>query len=181
VGGFRDMVGFTCSPAYPAPTTAASTSATSTSATYTEIGEHNASLTPAGATLVEGFTGGGVGPQALPQKAPLETIIDALNERLGGILTDADKLWVQQSFEFAAKDQNIATAAKVNSEENFGYVFDGQFQDLVITRHDQNAELIARVFADTETTDFFTRLARKAVWELAREQATRASDSGRAS
>jgi hypothetical protein len=30
-----------------------------------------------------------------------------------------------------------------SSDGNFGYVFDGQFQDLVLTRHDQNAELIA--------------------------------------
>jgi type I restriction enzyme R subunit len=138
----------------------------------TKTGEHNASLTPDGAQMIEGFTGGGVGPQNAPEKAPLETIIDQLNERLGGILTDADKLWVQQSFEFAAEDESITAAAKVNSEENFGYVFDGQFQDLVLTRHDQNAELIARVFADSETTEFFTRLARRAVWEMAQKQAT---------
>ena len=117
-----------------------------------------------------GFTGGGRGPQNAPDKAPLEQIIDALNERLGGILTDADKLWVQQTFTYAAGEDDIATAAKVNSEENFGYVFDGRFQDLVLTRHDANAELIARVFADAETTEFFTRLARKSVWEMARDQ-----------
>ncbi len=138
----------------------------------TKTGQHNVNLGAGeGEQLVEGFTGGGRGPEHAPEMAPIEAVIEALNERLGGILTDADKVWVQQALTYAAADQEITTAAKVNSEENFGYVFDGKFQDLVLTRHDANAELIGRVFANADTTEFFTRLARKVVYEMAREAA----------
>jgi len=60
-------------------------------------------------------------------------------------------------------------AALANTEENFGYVFDKDFEGLVLDRHAANAGLINRVFKDTETTEFFTAMARKIVYELARE------------
>jgi len=100
--------------------------------------------------------------------ALLDQIIAAINERLGGNLTDADKVWVQQSFEYAAEDPHIQQAAQANTEDNFAYVFDPRFQGLVLDRHDANKDLISRVFKDAETTDFFTELARKIVYEMAR-------------
>jgi type I restriction enzyme R subunit len=122
-----------------------------------------------GEQVLPGFTGGGRGPQATPEMALLDQVIAAINERLGGNLTDADKLWVQQTFEEAAGDPGIRQAARANTEENFAYAFDKRFEGLVLDRHDANADLINRVFKDRETTDFFTALARRMVYELARE------------
>jgi len=119
--------------------------------------------------LLPGFTGGGRGAQSTPEMALLDQVIAAINERLGGNLTDADKVWVQQSFEYAAEDPHIQQAAQANTEDNFAYVFDPRFQGLVLDRHDANKDLISRVFKDAETTDFFTELARKIVYEMARE------------
>ncbi|NTW42481.1 MAG: hypothetical protein HGA44_21835 [Cellulomonadaceae bacterium] len=76
---------------------------------------------------------------------------------------------MQQAFEYAAEDPHIQQAALANSEENFGYVFDKQFEGLVLDRHDANADLIGRVFKDRDTTEFFTAVARRIVYELARE------------
>jgi type I restriction enzyme R subunit len=121
-----------------------------------------------GEQILPGFTGGGRGSQNAPELTPLEQVIAEINARLGGNLTDADKIWVQQTFEYAAEDAEIQRAARANSEENFGYVFDKQFEGLVLDRHDANADLINRVFKDRETTDFFTAMARKIVYELAR-------------
>lgn len=121
-----------------------------------------------GEQALTGFTGGGRGPQAAPELAPLDQVIAAINERLGGNLTDADKVWVQQAFEYAAEDPHIQQAARANTPENFGYVFDKQFEGLVLDRHDANASLIDRVFKDAETTAFFTALARRVVYEMAR-------------
>lgn len=118
--------------------------------------------------ILPGFTGGGRGSSNAPELSPLEAVIAELNERLGGSLTDADKVWVQQTFEFAAEDAHIQQAAAANTEENFAFVFDKKFEGLVLDRHDQNADLIGRVFKDAETTEFFTALARKMVYELAR-------------
>ncbi len=121
-----------------------------------------------GEQVLPGFTGGGRGVQNPPELAPLDQIIAAINERLGGNLTDADKVWVQQAFEYAAEQPHIRQAAKANTEENFGYVFDKDFEGMVLDRHDANADLIARVFKDRETTEFFTSMARRFVYELAR-------------
>ncbi len=121
-----------------------------------------------GEQSLTGFTGGGRGPQATPELALLDQVIAAINERLGGNLTDADKVWVQQAFEYAAEDPHIQQAARANTPENFSYVFDKQFEGLVLDRHDANAGLIDRVFKDAETTAFFTSLARKMVYEMVR-------------
>lgn len=41
----------------------------------------------------------------------------------------------------------------------------------MLDRHDANADLIGRVFKDSETTAFLTAMARRIVYELAREPA----------
>jgi len=135
-----------------------------------KTGAGDVSLSPGddGEQTLTGFTGGGRGAQSAPEMALLDQIIAAINERLGGNLTEADKVWVQQSFEYAAEQPHIRQAATANTEENFGYVFDKDFEGMVLDRHDANADLITRVFKDTETTAFFTALARKFVYEMAR-------------
>ena len=125
--------------------------------------------TGAGEQVLPGFTGGGRGSQSVPELALIEQVIAAINERLGGNLTDADKVWIQQTFEYAAEDPHIRQAATANTQDNFGYVFDKKFEGLVLDRHDANADLINRVFKDTETTAFFTQMARTIVYELARQ------------
>ncbi len=125
-----------------------------------------------GEQVLPGFTGGGRGPQSMPEMALIDQVIAAINERLGGNLTDADKVWVQQTFEYAAEDPHIRQAATANTEENFGYVFDKRFEGPVLDRHDANADLINRVFKDPDTTAFFTAMARTIVYELAREAGT---------
>jgi len=136
-----------------------------------KTGIADVSLRPgSGEQLLEGFTGAGRGSQTVPEMALLDQIIAAINDRLGGNLTDADKVWVQQSFEYAAEDPHIKQAAQANTEDNFAYVFDKAFQGLVLDRHDANAGLISRVFKDTETTDFFTALARRFVYEMAQKE-----------
>jgi len=90
--------------------------------------------------IVPGFTGGGRGSQTTPELALIDQVIAAINERLGGNLTDADTVWVQQSFEYAAEDPQIQQAAQANTEDNFAYVFNPAFQGLVLDRHDANAE-----------------------------------------
>lgn len=135
-----------------------------------KTGTTDASLgTGAGEPVLPGFTGGGRGSESVPELALIEQVIAAINERLGGNLTDADKVWVQQTFEYAAEDPHIRQAATANTQENFGYVFDKKFEGLVLDRHDANADLINRVFKDTETTAFFTQMARTIVYELARQ------------
>ena len=81
----------------------------------------------------------------------------------------ARQVWVQQTFKYAAEQPHIRQAATANTEENFGYVFDKAFEGMVLDRHDANAGLIDRVFKDSETTAFFTALARRMVYELVRE------------
>ncbi|MGV8978922.1 MAG: type I restriction enzyme subunit R domain-containing protein [Cellulomonas sp.] len=135
-----------------------------------KTGTTDASLgTGAGEQVLPGFTGGGRGSDSAPELALIEQVIAAINERLGGNLTDADKVWVQQTFEYAAEDPHIRQAATANTQENFGFVFDKKFEGLVLDRHDANADLINRVFKDTETTAFFTQMARTIVYELARQ------------
>jgi hypothetical protein len=50
---------------------------------------------------------------------------------------------------------------------------------LVLDRHDAGADLISRVFKDAETTDFFTTLARRVVYQTRRLRDGTESRGGR--
>ena len=84
------------------------------------------------------------------EKIELSRLIDIVNERFGTEFKPADQLFFDQISEEACADSAIQQAAKANSLENFGYVFDKALEDKFIDRMDQNQEIFARYMNDKD-------------------------------
>jgi len=92
----------------------------------------------------------GKGPQHVPDKENLSTIIEVLNERFGMNLNEQDQLLFDQFEETWATDPEIIAQAKNNEYENFRLVFDRMFLGTVVGRMDGNDAIYKRVLDDDE-------------------------------
>lgn len=134
-----------------------------------KTGEHDLSLTPEGATVVKGF-GEGAGGAQEPEKSPLEELIEKFNAKFGTDFTEED---IIQPFEEAMADPKVKQAAVANNDqENFGVVFDKVFEDKMMDHVDTIATLGEKYFgSDPEFKSSLNSRARRAAWQLLREQA----------
>jgi type I restriction enzyme R subunit len=92
----------------------------------------------------------GKGPQYVPDKENLSTIIEVLNERFGMNLNEQDQLLFDQFEETWATDPEVIAQAKNNEYENFRLVFDRMFLGTVVSRMDGNDAIYKRVLDDDE-------------------------------
>jgi type I restriction enzyme R subunit len=92
----------------------------------------------------------GKGPQYVPDKENLSTIIEVLNERFGMNLNEQDQLLFDQFEETWATDPEVIAQAKNNEYENFRLVFDRMFLGTVVSRMDGNDAIYKRVLDDEE-------------------------------
>jgi Type I site-specific restriction-modification system, R (restriction) subunit and related helicases len=129
------------------------------------IGEHNLALAEGGDEQVPGMCGGGRGTQNVMDKVLLSQIIDLLNEKFGTELTEVDQVWFDQQVEAAAKDADLREVAAGNTEENFGYVFDDRFVDVLIDRQSANDDLLRMFFDKPEFKEALTAWARREVYK----------------
>lgn len=113
-------------------------------------------------TLAEGD---GEGVQNSPDKVRLSSLISLLNDRFGTELTEADQIWFDQQIEAAAAKPELVEVAAGNSEENFGFVFDAQFADVLIDRHRANDELFRMFFDKPEFKEALTAWVRREVYK----------------
>ena len=102
---------------------------------------------------------------------PLSQIIELLNERFGTDLTEADQVWFDQQVQAAADRDDLRRAAEQNTEEQFGYVFDRQFENVVMDRHSANDDLFRMFFDKPEFKDALTAWARHEVFTKIRGDA----------
>ena len=109
--------------------------------------------------------GGGRGAQAHPGQVHLSEIIDLLNEKFGTELTEVDQVWFDQQVEAAAQDPDLREVAGANTEENFGYVFDQRFANVLIDRQAANDDLFRAFFDKPEFKDALTVWARREVYK----------------
>ena len=92
----------------------------------------------------------GKGPQHVPEKESLSSIVEALNERFGMNLTDRDQLLFDQFEETWAADADVADQARNNVFDNFRLVFDRRFLETVMGRMDDNEEIYKRILDDED-------------------------------
>ena len=92
----------------------------------------------------------GKGPQHIPEKERLSTIVEALNERFGMNLNESDQLLFDQFEETWAADPDVIDQAKNNEFDNFRLVFDRKFLATVISRMDGNEAIYKRVLDDAD-------------------------------
>ena len=134
-------------------------------------GEHDLALAPSENAPIGGFSGGGRGAQHLPEKELLSHIIDLLNERFGTDLGEPDQVWFDQQVLAAAESQDLRRFAEQNTEEQFGYVCDRQFENVVMDRQSANDDLFRMFFDKPEFKEALTAWARHQVFTKIRGDA----------
>ncbi len=92
----------------------------------------------------------GKGPQHVPEKENLSTIVEALNLRFGTNLDETDQLLFDQFEETWATDPEVVDQAQNNEFDNFRLVFDRKFLSTVVERMDGNEAIYKRVLDDEE-------------------------------
>lgn len=84
------------------------------------------------------------------EQIELSQLIDLLNERFGTDFKPADQLFFDQVREEAVANDSLRQAAKVNSIQDFKYVFDKALEGLFIDRMEGNEEIFAKLMNDDE-------------------------------
>jgi type I restriction enzyme R subunit len=139
-------------------------------------GQTDASLgAGSGDQVLPGFTGAGLGALGEKELLALSEIIESLNDKFGHELTEADQLVIEQHVVTATGDEELRAAATANTLENYGYVFDRRFEELMLDRHEANAELIRRFLDEPEVNEVFTSWARQESYRRIREAGEEAS------
>ena len=132
-----------------------------------KTGEHDVSLNPEGPAELKGFGDGSAGAQE-SDKSLLSQLIEQFNARFGTEFTEADIL---PAFQAAMKDPKVRGAAVVNSEDNFGVVFDKVFNNAMMDHVNTIDGLAKRYFgADRDFKSSLDRSARRAAWRMIRDQ-----------
>ena len=145
------------------------------------IGEHNLALGEGDDEQLPGMAGGGRGSQVAMDKVRLSQIIDLLNEKFGTELTDVDQVWFDQQVEAASQDADLREVAAGNTEENFGYVFDDRFVDVLIDRQSANDDLLRMFFDKPEFKEALTAWARREVYKKIQDDLGGASGAAQSS
>lgn len=86
-------------------------------------------------------------------KVSLSRLIDAINQRFGGDLNEADQLFFDQIAEAASQNEGLIKAAQVNSLEKFQLVFRQVLESLFIERMELNEDLFTEYMAKPELQD----------------------------
>ncbi|HEX5402062.1 MAG TPA: hypothetical protein VFX16_07140 [Pseudonocardiaceae bacterium] len=131
-----------------------------------KTGDSDLGLTPEGEQMLPGFTGDGAGAATEPEQVRLSELIAELNERFGTNLGEGDL--VGGSARAAMTDPKVKAAAAVNSEEDFGHVFDDVFEDKLIERIEDNTKALQRFSDDNDFKSELTRMARRYAYETLR-------------
>jgi type I restriction enzyme R subunit len=100
----------------------------------------------------------------------LSLLINLLNDRFGTDFKPADQLFFDQIREEAAADESLRQAAKVNTMENFKFVFDKALEGLVIDRMEGNEEIFTRLMNDKRFHQVASDYLLKQVYEQIREE-----------
>jgi type I restriction enzyme, R subunit len=119
--------------------------------THLKIGqtfEGSGSLEEGGGEVLAIFSGRGKEHEV--EKERLSQIVEALNERFGLDLGEADQLLFDQFEETWAADETLAARAHSNTFDNFRLVFDRTFIETIVKRMDQNSDIFGRILDDSE-------------------------------
>ena len=80
----------------------------------------------------------------------LSELIEAINDRFGLNLTEADVLFFEQVGQDMMADDHLETQAKANPKDGFKIVFEEAFLGKVLNRKDRNEEMLKMVLDSPE-------------------------------
>ena len=113
------------------------------------------------------------------EQIELSRLIDLLNDKFGTEFASGDQLFLDAFEEDAVKDEEVRRAAKANSGDNFGYVFDRKLESLFVDRMEHNADIFDCLMTYNELNRVVTDWMRQRVYDRVRD-AGRKLTSGRA-
>ncbi|WP_106817907.1 type I restriction endonuclease subunit R [Janibacter massiliensis] len=90
--------------------------------------------------------GEGKGRQAEPEKDKLSALIEAMNEKFGADLGNADKIWVEQQTAVVLDDDHLRDVARNNDRSAYELVLERQLAELLLDRHSDNTALLDMFF-----------------------------------
>jgi len=91
------------------------------------------------------------------ENVPLSRLIDLINERFGGELTEADQFFFDQIAEAASQSETLRKAAEVNSLDKFQLVFRQVLESLFIERMELNEELFTDYMSKPEQQELISK------------------------
>jgi type I restriction enzyme, R subunit len=141
-----------------------------------KISEGQIDLTPKEAKSLK--APGDVGTGKPDEEVQLSQLIDLLNERFGTDFTSADQLFFDQISQEAMQDEHLQQAARVNTMDDFKYLFDKAFEGIVIDRMDGNTEIFNKLMDDD---DFRTLVAENLLHQVYNAFKANISQTGRPS
>jgi type I restriction enzyme, R subunit len=94
--------------------------------------------------------GEGRGKQHEQPTETLSALIQALNERFGMNLTDADRIWFEQQEAHLRADDDVRVVALNNDYQQFKVFLEPRVQDDIVDRHEANDALLQAYFDQPE-------------------------------
>ncbi len=132
--------------------------------------EQDLSLAPAAAEPLVGFTGEGRGKLVEEPTSLLSQLIEALNERFGAQLGEADLIWFEQQQVELASSHEVRTVAQHNDAEQFAVYLRPRIEQALVERHQANGELFESYFGSDERRELIDDHLIRSVYALLRDQ-----------
>ncbi|SFE67352.1 type I restriction endonuclease subunit R [Nitrosomonas sp. Nm166] len=129
-----------------------------------KISEGSISLTEGYAKPLDGPREVGTGEDR-EEYVVLSRLIDIINERFGGELSEADQLFFDQMAEAASQNESLRRAAEVNSLDKFQLVFRQILESLFIERMELNEELFSDYMSKPEMQELVSKWLGNQVYE----------------
>lgn len=112
--------------------------------------EQNIALTEGTEEALGGAAGGGRGKENKQPLDRLSVLIDALNERFGMDLGEADRIWFEQQQAALRADDEVRVVALNNDFRQFEVYLEPKVQEKVVERHEANEGLFQAYFDKPE-------------------------------
>jgi type I restriction enzyme R subunit len=117
---------------------------------------------------LKGHSGEGLGKQVEMPVAALSSLIEALNERFGLSLGDADRIWFEQQEEHLQADADVRLVALGNDLEQFRVFLTPVIEEKIVDRHQANGELFNAFFANDTFRDLMQGWLTQQLWDRIR-------------
>ncbi|WP_103664210.1 type I restriction endonuclease subunit R [Gracilimonas amylolytica] len=114
-----------------------------------KVSEGSIDLTDGEADEIKGPDEVGTG-RVQEEYVALSELVEILNDRFGTDFTEADQLFFDQLEVEAADNEKLQKAAKANTLEDFKFVFDREFEDLIIGRMEGNEDISTKLLKDQD-------------------------------
>jgi type I restriction enzyme R subunit len=96
----------------------------------------------------------------------LSLLIQALNERFGTNLTDADRVWFEQQQIHHANNPELKEVAIANDYHNFTMFFEPKIETDLIERHEANEDLFKAFFNQPDFKKMITQSLSRSLYDF---------------